>query len=175
MTSRYIVSALALAAALVTCVPASQAQLMGTAPYQPFSRSGGGGVGGVGMSLGYRQAILEAELRGQRSNPLIRDQSGFLLNIERRGSQAFVTAPDQPFLPGQRGGGFSVAVGGVGLGWSGGTSGGFSYYVAGPAEGGGFPAWIAMLDKPANELPWSGLTAAAIRPTPLNVWIGQLF
>jgi hypothetical protein len=121
--------AIAVAAAMLIALPA-RAQLMGNAPYQP-SAGNAGRVGiGVGMSPGYRQAILNSKLLGQQQNPLVRDANGFLLTVDRSNSQAFPRVPNQPFLvPTSGAAGLSadgVGVGGGlagnGLGW-GGTDG----------------------------------------------------
>jgi hypothetical protein len=153
----------------------AQAQLMGNAPYQPTFGSGRGG-GSFGMSPAYRQAILNAQLLGQQSNPLVRDRNGFLLDVDRRGSQAFLRAPASPFLPAS-GAAIGISAAGVGFGFGTTAGAGAGLYATagyGAALDGNRLNWIAMLDASPNEWPWSGVSASATTPAPLNVWIAQL-
>jgi hypothetical protein len=161
--------------AMVLLASPVRAQLMGNAPYQP--RVGGGNITGVGagMSPAYRQTILNAKLLGPQSNPLVRDQNGFLLNVDRRNSQAFLRIPNQPFLvPADGAGGLSAAGVGGGLGWGGSDSYRGAVYVGGGTYGGNPLLWIGMLNEPPNRLPWSGLTSGATAAGPMDTWIAQL-
>lgn len=88
---------------------------------RPFSFKYHGGAGdSVGMSTAYKQVILERELSGRSAdNPLVRDYSGALLDVERGNSgQAFVRAQASPFQVGTIGSGLgfgmSSAYGGTG-------------------------------------------------------------
>lgn len=133
------------------------AQLISNKPYE-FSRRGGGGVG---MSLGYRQAIIEEQLFNRRPENLLRDATGALLEIERGPSnQAFVRQQASPFLPGASagvgpsGGGFSAFVGGVGL-----SVGGFGI---------GFEYGLAQ-----SVVPLSSYSSPP--STPIDAWISQLY
>lgn len=156
---------LALVAAMVLAgyaVPA--AAQMNNLPYQGSARSGG-----FGMSLGHRQAILDRELRGRSSNPLVRGANGQLLEVERRGSQAFVRSRSDAFFPAAR---LGARV--SGLGWGGQAAGGSSYAARGLIAGGGSLYWIGMLAEPGGQLPWSGLTAGSTFATPIDTWIAQI-
>lgn len=169
--------------AIVLVASPANAQLMGNAPYQPRAGSIGGSITGIGagMSPAYRQAILNAKLLGPQSNPLVRDQSGFLLTVDRSNSQAFLRFPNQPFLvPTDGAGGLSVdgvSFGGgfgSGLGWGGSDAYRAPVYLGSGAYGGNALFWIGMLNEPSNSLPWSGVTAGATAGAPMNVWIAQL-
>jgi hypothetical protein len=169
--------------AIVLVASPADAQLMGNAPYQPRAGNIGGSITGIGsgMSPAYRQTILNAKLLGPQSNPLVRDQSGFLLTVARSNSQAFLRFPNQPFLvPTDGGGGLSVdgvSVGGGfgdGLGWGGSDAYRAPVYLGSGAYGGNALFWIGMLNEPSNSLPWSGVTAGATAAAPMNVWIAQL-
>jgi hypothetical protein len=146
-----------------------------TAPYQPTV----GGAGGVGMSPGYRQAILNSKLLGQQSNPLVRDGNGLLLTVDRRNSQAFLRVPNQPFVVSSSGStGFSgndVGVGsGSDLGWGGADGYRAAVYLGTGPYNSGALYWIGMLNEPANGLPWSGVTSGAANAVPISAWIAQL-
>ncbi len=171
MTNARICAA-ALASAVLIASPA-RAQLMGNAPYQPIT----GNIGGVGMSPAYRQAILNSKLLGRQTNPLVRDQNGFLLSVDRRNSQAFLRVPNQPFLVASDGTGIVSAdrAGiGSGLGWGGADGYRAAVYVgSGPYDGHSL-YWIGMLNEPPNSLPWSGVTSGAAAAVPISAWIAQL-
>ena len=172
MTNAWICAA-ALAGAVLIASPA-RAQLMGNAPYQPMA----GNIGGMGMSPAYRQVILNSKLLGQQTNPLVRDESGFLLSVDRRNSQAFLRVPNQPFLVGSDGAGiFSADRAGIvggGLGWGGADGYRAAVYVgSGPYDGNSL-YWIGMLNESPNSLPWSGVTSGAAAAVPISAWIAQL-
>lgn len=143
---------------------APAAAQMNNLPYQGSVRSGG-----FGMSLGHRQAILERELLGRTGNPIIRGANGALLEVERRGSQAFVRSRSDSFLPAARLGARSS-----GFGWGGNTASGGYNTTRGLSAGGGSLFWIGMLAEPAGQLPWSGLMTGSSFATPIDTWIGQI-
>lgn len=160
MTTRSF--ALAIAVLLASAMTPAHAQF-NNQPYQGSLRAGG-----FGMSFGHRQAILERELFGRQSNPLVRGPGGELLEIERRGSQAFVRTRDTSFLPAR---GFDPTSGG--LGWGNQSAGASSVVLrAGLATPSLF--WLGMLDEPARAAPWSGLTSGATVGAPVDTWIRQL-
>jgi hypothetical protein len=173
--------AIAVAAAILIALPA-RAQLMGNAPYQPSAGSAGRVGIGVGMSPGYRQAILNSKLLGQQQNPLVRDANGFLLTVDRSNSQAFLRVPNQPFLvPTSGAAGLSadgVGVGGGlagnGLGWGGADGYRGPVYLGSSASVGGALYWIGMLNEPSSGWPWSGVTSGAASAVPMSAWIAQL-
>lgn len=98
---------------------------------QPYNFRAPSATGGAGMSLAYRQAILDAKIDNRRPRNLVRGADGLLLDVERRDGQAFVRARSAPLIPGQafgRGSG-GIAVGGFGLG------------------GGAITAWIGQVQR----------------------------
>lgn len=161
MRIRYL--ALATAMIVVGGIVPATAQ-MNNQPYQGSIRSGG-----FGMSLGHRQAIIDRELFGRTGNPLVRDQNGALLEIERRGAQAFVRSRDDAFLPADRLGSRSI-----GFGFNGQAASGVVIAPQGLIAGGSSLFWIGMLGEPGNQLPWSGVTAGSTYATPINSWIAQI-
>lgn len=161
MKNRYL--ALTIATILVGGMVPAAAQ-MNNQPYQGSIRSGG-----FGMSLGHRQAILDRELLGRTGNPVVRDRNGALLEVERRGAQAFVRLRDDSFLPADRLGVRSSGFGYVGVA----SSGGYSA-ARGLLAGGGSLFWIGMLAEPGSQVPWSGVTAGSSYATPINSWIAQI-
>lgn len=135
-------------------------------PYQP-------GRSGVGLSLGYRQAILNDKLLGSRPSNLIRGPSGELLDVQRRGSQVFLRDPNSgSYLPGARPySGWPTGLG-TGLGWGGTSQGGGSVrYVGTP--GSNSLHWISLLPSDRGQYSSSGLSPAA-GGTPIDSWIQLL-
>lgn len=66
---------------------------------QPFSFQRGGPANGVGMSGAYRQILLERKLSGRSTaNNFIRGIDGSLVNVERRGDQAFGRPQTAPYI-----------------------------------------------------------------------------
>ncbi len=135
---------------------------------KPFSFKYRGGAGeNVGMSTAHKQLILERELQGRApDNPVIRDFSGALLEVERRNSgQAFVRSPASPYLTGMvsdgyRSGlsaadeqvafsGLSIGTGRVMASWMLALSGGDGYRgvtpLAGPESSASIDMWINQL------------------------------
>lgn len=118
----------------------------------PVSIGRGGSATGSGMTLGYRQAIIEEELLNRRPDALVRDATGALVEVERRNSgQAFIRRQTAPFVPGAAAGtaagGMRFAVGGIGFGGGGGH---------GAVSGGGPTVIISS-------------------QTPIESWINQLY
>lgn len=136
---------------------------------KPFSFKYRGGAGeSVGMSTAHKQLILERELQGRApDNPVIRDFSGALLEVERRnGGQAFVRSPASPYLPGAASRGFGVGVAGADeqVAYSGLLSFGTSRVMA---------SWMLALsggDGYRGVTPLAGPTASAS----IDQWIIQL-
>jgi hypothetical protein len=136
---------------------------------KPFSFKYRGGAGeAVGMSTAHKQLILERELQGRApDNPVIRDFSGALLEVERRNSgQAFVRSPASPYLPGSASGGFRSGLSGTDeqVAYSGLLSFGTSRVMA---------SWMLALsggDGYRGVTPLGGPAASAS----IDQWIGQL-
>jgi hypothetical protein len=149
---------------------------------QPFSfKSRGGQVGSgssVGMSTAYRQLILERELLGRAAkNPLVRDYSGALLQVQRGNSgQAFLSSQASSFIPGTSRRGFATGGSGLGYAYGLGTSDGsdssyglVDYMQATPVRD-VMAAWISAIDG-------RGGMQGAYHPsgaTSMDAWIGQL-
>ncbi len=149
---------------------------------QPFSFKARGGVGGagssVGMSTAYRQLILERELRGRpASNPLVRDYSGALLDVQRGNSgQAFISSPASSFIPGTGSRGFAASR----------SSLGFAYGLGSSGNDGSSYGWVdAMRATPVSDVmaAWiysidgRGGMQGAYHPRgagSMDAWIGQL-
>jgi hypothetical protein len=119
---------------------------------QPFSFQRSGPATGVGMSSAYRQIILERQLTGRSAaNNFVRGLDGGLVNVERRGDQAFGRPVAAPYSASQSlfslggGGGLSLAPG------------------ASPAR----PSATLNEDMPA-------LFGGAPGTVPINSWIQQL-
>lgn len=169
MKSKRIVYAALAVAAVMGCVSGdAAAQLISNQPFE-FSRRGGGGVG---MSLGYRQAIIEEKLFNRRPENLLRDATGALVEIERGPShQAFVRQQASPFLPGASAGRpgrlFGASGGGVGFGLS---VGGFSVGGLGVGYGGGLGLEYGLLEAGGTLVSYSPPAAS-----PIDGWISQLY
>lgn len=140
-------------------------------PYQP---------GGVGMSLGYRQGILNDKLLGSRPKSLVRGPNGELLDLQQQGHQAFLRSPDSgAFIPGARPNSGWIFGLGTGLGWGGGyyqpafSSGATARYAGFSISGGNIFSWIAMLPAGNGGSHWSGILPTG-GGTPINAWIWQL-
>lgn len=135
----------ALAAALLASFGAS-AQ-WNNQPYQ-FRNTPGSGAG---MSIAYRQAILNEELFGRRPDNLVRGADGRLLEVFKRDQQAFLAEPEPNFLVGggARGG---IFVGGIGIG------------AAPIGQWTGLLAVGPVVDYAATRRP----------DTPIDAWVGML-
>jgi len=135
---------------------------------KPFSFKYRGGAGeSVGMSTAHKQLILERELLGRTpDNPVIRDYSGALLEVERRNSgQAFVRAPASPFYPGTVSEGFRTGLfaADAQISLTGpffGTSRVMANWIMALGDGDGY--------RGVSPLPVSGSSAS------IDQWIGQL-
>lgn len=89
----------AMVMAFVMAATPAAAQLQNS-PYS-FRNSPGGGVG---MSIGGRQAILNDELLGRTPSVILRDPSGQVLSLqEGPDGTAIVSVPGGNFIPGYRG------------------------------------------------------------------------
>jgi hypothetical protein len=137
-------------------------------PYFP-----GASRSGAGISFGYRQAILNAKILGQRPRALVRGPSGALLDVQQAGRNAMVVNPgDGSFVPGARPNqGWPMGLG-TGLGWN-----LASYYRAGGGyyspSGESLNSWISLVP--------SGPDGARLAfglynddRTPIDAWIMQL-
>ncbi|MEL3892106.1 hypothetical protein V6B08_17630 [Ferrovibrio sp. MS7] len=132
--------------------------------------------GGTGVSSGARLAILNARLLGSRPGNLVRDGAGGLLDVSRRGSQAFLYSPGSgAFLPGARPGrGWATGLG-TGLGWglfaaSGGLA---SHYGRSNHPADSMMQWISMLGPGLGRGSAEGLLPPSNAGTPLDAWISQ--
>jgi len=97
MLLRSLCFAVVMAAVVVVAQPAA-AQLQNN-PYS-FKYS----PGGVGMSVGGRQAILNDKLFDARPNVMLRDDAGGLLTLQRGpGDTAIVSVPGGNTIPGYHG------------------------------------------------------------------------
>jgi len=148
---------------LATAATPASAQA-GNSPYQP---------GGVGLSVGARQAILNSRVLGVRPRNMVRGADGSLVSITRRGDQALLRSSDTgEFIPGGRSSrGWGQGLG-TGLGW-GGSGGG---YAAASGRGGGSGSimqWISMLDFGGGSSFGTSLVPPSDGTTPLDMWIDQ--
>lgn len=154
------------AAALLAGATAAQAQA-GNLPYQS---------GGAGISTGARQAILNARLLGSTPRNLVRGPDGSLLDVSRRGSQAFLRSPETgAILPGgSPGRGWSTGLG-TGLGWGGLASaygGALSQRYARGSSAESMMQWISMLDMGSGRS-YSGGFSVSETGGPIDQWTGQ--
>lgn len=128
---------------------------------RPFDFRAPSATGSAGMSLAYRQAILEAAIDNRRRSNLVRGPDGLLVDVERRDGQAFVRAQAAPLLPRHafERGTTGIAIGGIGIGigarsitaWIGQVRTGivddYTHTVVGyhPASSHAIDEWIALL------------------------------
>jgi len=139
----------------------------GNRPYQS---------GSAGLSYGGRQAILNAKLLNSRPKNLVRGSDGSLLDVSRRGSQAFLRSPETgAILPGgspRRGWATGL---GTGLGWGGMASaygGALGYRYGGSGSGGeSLMQWISMLDMGPGRS-YVGVSISESE-SPIDQWTGQ--
>lgn len=126
---------------------------------QAFSFQRGGPANGVGMSGAYRQLLLERKLAGRSTaNNFIRGLDGSLVNVERRGDQAFGRPQIAPYIAAS---GFSAS-----------GSDRFGFRAEGSASRGAggllpLPSGAAGDDMPAIYGPAPGAV-------PINSWIQLL-
>ena len=141
-------SGLLLAVAAATAVPEAKAQWNN----RPFSFSGSGGAG---MSLAGRQAILQKEIFGLTPDNLLRGPSGALVDVfEGPGSNAFVTAQANPFLPGFAGRGSSFRrspADGAGI---------FNPFFAPRSGGSSTPSFLTSQRTAATIASWTNMVTA---------------
>lgn len=150
------------------------ASAQSNAPYRPGGVSAGVS-GGVGISLGYRQAILNDRLSNSRPDALVRGADGALVDVDRRSGQAFLRVPgDGAFQPGARPNRSWPTGLGTGLGWGGAYQPGSSgrYFGSGGA-GDSLTNWIAALPTGEDGMSRDGLYLGSAT-TPMDVWIRQL-
>lgn len=154
-------------AASLACVNLASAQV-GNAPYSP-----GASRPAAGISLGYRQAILNAKILGQRPRALVRGPSGELLTIQRSGRNALVLNPgDGSYVPGARpNAGWPTGLG-TGLGWNlvsfSGAGGG---YRSAPSQS--LNSWISLVPSgPDGNASNLGIFSGG--GSPIDTWIMQL-
>jgi hypothetical protein len=140
----------------------------GNTPYSPgVSRVG------AGISLGYRQAILNAKILGQRPRALVRGPSGELLTVQRSGRNALVLNPgDGSYVPGARpNAGWPTGLG-SGLGWNlVAFSGAASGYRSAPAQS--LNSWISQIPSGPDGSA-SSLGVFGDGSSPIDTWIMQL-
>lgn len=162
-----LMGAAAVAAALFLGGATSAHAQAGNLPYQS---------GSAGFSYGGRQAILNAKLLNSRPKTLVRGSDGSLLDVSRRGSQAFLRSPETgAILPGgspRRGWATGL---GTGLGWGGMASaygGALSYRYGGSgAAGDSLMQWISMLDMGSGR--FYGGVSISESGSPIDQWTGQ--
>lgn len=158
----FTASALALGLALAG-LPA-QAQ-WNNQPYQLPSRGNG-----IGLSPAHKQIMLENKLGPRRSNPIMRDSGGYLLEVERRGNIALLRSQAAPFLvPGSRSG-ISLGIDGVSFGYGG-------YPTRAALASGGYAGaesvmlgWTTMVGSAAP----SGYGGAYAGYSVIDSWVSQL-
>lgn len=162
--------AFVLGAAAFMAGPITALAQAGNLPYQS---------GNAGLSYGGRQAILNAKLLNSRPRNLVRGSDGSLLDVSRRGSQAFLRSPETgAILPGgspRRG--WSTGLG-TGLGWGGMASAysGALGYRSGRsgrsgAAGESIMQWISMLDT-GSRGSYAGVSIGESE-SPIDQWTGQ--
>lgn len=162
-----VLGAVLFGTAVLVCASGQVAQAQaGNLPYQS---------GNAGISAGARQAILNARLLGSTPRNLVRGPDGSLLDVSRRGSQAFLRSPETGAI--LRGGspsrGWSTGLG-TGLGWGGlgsAYSGALSYRSRGSSAD-SMMQWISMLDMGQGRYYGSGLPAGE-SGSPIDQWTGQ--
>lgn len=155
---------MALGIALLSSAPAMAQSNM---PYQPG--------GSTGMSLGYRQGILNDKLLGSRPSALVRGPNGELLDVQRQNSQVFLRSPNSgAFIPGARpNAGWATGLG-TGLGWNGAIGSATGIRYGGFWEGSNsLTTWIAMVPAGDGQYRWGGLVTGG-GATPIDTWIQQL-
>lgn len=163
-----------LAAAFVLAGTSAASAQWNNQPWQPGWK---GPSGGVGMSPGYRQAILEREFTGSEPDNLYRGADGFLLDV-RRGPdrQAFLSRPSSVTLPYRPDGFLSLS----GFGYGGASSG---PYLAGGYAGNPFDSaqvayvgWTELMNTPSDQGRWTGVATSSATPAGqvIDTWIGQL-
>jgi hypothetical protein len=109
---RYLVLATALIAIMQAVAAPAAAQLQNS----PFTFRNSPG-GGVGMSIGGRQAILNDKLLGDTPSVILRDATGQILTLqEGPNNTAIVAVPGGNFIPGYRGSDFRRGNAGMGVG-----------------------------------------------------------
>lgn len=169
MASRgHLFGAFAVAAVMAGMAGDAAAQLISNQPFE-FSRRGGGGVG---MSPGYRQAIIEEKLFDRRPENLLRDATGFLVEVERGPSrQAFVRRQASPFEPGvgsvRPGGFFTVFGGGAGISVGG-------VFLGSGFRGAGYGG-VSGLEYGAMDGSGTAVSYSSSASTPIDSWISQLY
>lgn len=133
---------------------------------EPFQFNNRGFEGGVGMSPGYREAIIDEQLTGNRPENLLRAPDGSLLNVTRGpNGLAVVSTRSSTILAGTANRGVR----------------GFGSFARYGSDSPGF----AMLPDPAHSITaWtamaSGLPAPPQRwilrghqPSPIDAWVNQ--
>lgn len=152
----------ALASALAALALPAQAQ-WNNQPYQLPSRGNG-----IGLSPAHKQIMLENKLGIRRSNPVVRDSSGHLLEVERRGNLALLRGQASPFLVAETRSGLSLGFGSVHFAYGGGYPAGVP--LAGSYSGvtAGMPAWIGLIDSAAPAA--GGYAGYPV----IDSWIAQL-
>lgn len=154
--------ALGMMLALGTAAGTARAQLF-SEPYQ-FGR---GGSDGPGMSIGYREAILDEQLTGAQPEYFVRDGFGRLLDVqEGPNGLAVVRERQSNIFPGATAGG-----GGISLGLAiriGSSSGGYGWI---PDPAASITSWTAMAaGLPVPPQRW---ILRGHQPAPIDAWVMQ--
>ncbi|MEZ5666508.1 MAG: hypothetical protein R3F55_03555 [Alphaproteobacteria bacterium] len=154
---KVLVAGIALAAGAL--VAPAQAQLFN----EPFNFSRGGGS--VGMSAGYREAIIDEQLTGNRPEFFLRDSSGALVDVQRGANGLAVVRSRTSTILGA--GGRSLRgwnyhalaeTGSIGVGM-----------IPNPAAS--IDAWTAMAS--GLPVPAQGWILRGHQPSPVNAWVQQ--
>ncbi|MEX0694030.1 MAG: hypothetical protein WD075_06275 [Rhodospirillales bacterium] len=156
------------AAAMTLVFAGTASAQVGNSPYAP-----GASRAGAGISFGYRQAIINAKILGQRPRALVRGPSGELLDVQRNGRNALVRSPDgSSYLPGARPNAAWPTGLGTGLGWNLATySSGGGGYRAAPTQS--LNSWISLIPSGVDgSISNYGLYNDG--GTPIDTWIMQL-
>lgn len=132
------------------------------------------GPGGVGMSVGGKQAILNQEFTGAQPEVLVRDASGQLLDVRRgRDGLAIVREPGGGnFIPGFRGSGFRA--GAVGM-----SVGAFNAFFV-PRRGSNLSFLPMQASSTETVTVWTArvVTDSSVmsgRNNPVDIWTGYVF
>ncbi|WP_022727121.1 hypothetical protein [Fodinicurvata sediminis] len=164
-----------LAAALVLAATSGASAQWNNQPWQPGWK---GPSGGVGMSPGYRQAIIQREFTGSEPDNLYRGADGFLLDV-RRGPdrQAFLSRPSSITLPYRPSGFLNLG----GFGYGGAASGPYlanGGYAGNPYESAqvAYVGWTSLMNTPSDQGSWTGVATSTATPAGqvIDTWIGQL-
>lgn len=157
----------AIVVAMTVAFASSASAQVSNTPYSP-----GAAQPGAGISLGYRQAILNAKILGQRPRALVKGPSGELLGIRQGERNALVLNPgDGSFITGARPNASWPTGLGTGLGWSSVVYSSSGGYAAAPSQS--LNTWISLVPSGPNG-ETSNFGRYIDGGTPIDTWIMQL-